>query len=160
MRGLSLIRGLGVMALLALVAGCGAKKMIFGDGDTRIIATIEAAPDLNPDVEGRPSPLVMRAYVLRSPTAFENAGFFGLYEDEAGTVGQDLIDRYQFIVEPGTTTTQEFRIDKDSGASHLGFLAAYRDLERADWRAVMEPRLGKRNRITVEAGSLSMRLVE
>ena len=56
---------------------------IFETGPAEIEVTVEASDDLNPDFEGNPSPMVVRFYELKSPTAFNNAGFFALYDSDA-----------------------------------------------------------------------------
>lgn len=143
-----------------LLAGCGAKEVILGDGDTEVRATLVASDDLNPDADGRPSPIVVRAYVLRSPIAFQDADFFAIYDNEGGTLGQDMLDRYQVTVEPGESIDETFILKKDSGGTHVGIIAAYRDIEQANWRAVIEPREGKKRRYTIRLDQAGLRVIE
>ncbi len=80
---------LGPLGLLGCSAGDAVdaafalgKNLFDGEPDrTEIEATFRAAADLNPDYQGNPSPLVVRFYELKSPTAFNNAGFFDLYDN-------------------------------------------------------------------------------
>jgi type VI secretion system VasD/TssJ family lipoprotein len=41
---------------------------------------LTASDQLNPDLNGRPSPIVVRLFELKHPVTFENADFFSLYE--------------------------------------------------------------------------------
>jgi type VI secretion system VasD/TssJ family lipoprotein len=41
---------------------------------------LTGSDQLNPDLNGRPSPIVVRLFELKHPVTFENADFFSLYE--------------------------------------------------------------------------------
>lgn len=149
-----------ILALILLLSGCGAKELVFGDGATRINTRIVASESVNPDIEGRASPVVVRAYLLRDPTAFQDADFFALYQNEAGTLGQDLVERFEFQLEPGETLDREFQFEDTSQVTHLGLIAAFRDLDEAQWRQVYAPDLGERNRLTVTLDTVSIKLAD
>lgn len=92
----------------------------------------DASDYLNPDLGGRPSPLVVRFYQLKSADVFNNADFFGLYENDISILGSDIRYREEMKVTPG-----EHRVltrEAESGSRFLGVFAAYRDLEIAHWR--------------------------
>lgn len=91
-----------------------------------------ASTEINPDITGRPSPVVVTAYELRSSTRFDNADFFQLDGDAATLLGDDLLATHEFEIEPGTLQTQVIHLDK--AATQLGFIAAYRDIEASRWR--------------------------
>lgn len=150
------------MALMApVLLGCGTvidvKDTIIG-GTTRIDAKLAAAEDLNPDTDGRPSPLVVRLYALKSSTAFNNAGFFALYDSEAAELGDDLQNREELEVRPGQTLELE-REFKDE-TRFLGVLAAYRDIDNAAWRAVYELREGKMTELKIGLGRLDVTIAK
>ena len=44
--------------------------------------TVAANAEVNPDVNGRPSPIVVRVFQLRADAAFAGAEFFPLFDDE------------------------------------------------------------------------------
>ena len=60
--------------------------MIFLSGCQAVYATFppstklhfRVAADINPDAEGRPSPVIIKVYELASKTVFENQDFFAL----------------------------------------------------------------------------------
>ncbi|MGF1605667.1 MAG: type VI secretion system lipoprotein TssJ [Rhodothalassiaceae bacterium] len=160
MRHTGFKRGLAALAIALATAGCGAKEMVFGPDDTKIRASISASDTVNPDLQGRASPVVVRTYLLRSPTAFQNADFFAVYQNEAGTLGQDLLERQEFFLEPGQSLDKEFLLTEDSGATHLGVIAAFRDLDEAQWRQVYAPDLGKTEKIRITADGVRLRIEE
>jgi type VI secretion system protein VasD len=95
-------------------------------------AKLHADKKLNPDLNGRPSPLVVRVYELKSLSVFNSADFFNLFEQDVALLGEDLQMRDEFAFQPGETKSLErdLRID----TRYLGIIGAYRDIENARWR--------------------------
>ena len=54
------------------------------EAKTKAAMTLVATADTNPDGSGRPSPIVVRVYQLKTDGAFKGADFFALYDDEIG----------------------------------------------------------------------------
>ena len=86
----------------------------------------------NPDGGGRPSPVVLRVYELKSVGAFNTADFFALFEKEGETLGGDLLGREEFQLDPGETRPYQRQLQPDT--RFIGVVAAFRDLEHARWR--------------------------
>jgi type VI secretion system protein VasD len=120
----------GRMLLLAwglvLVAGCGS------GGPPLLGGAIKVDPGSNPDLTGRPSPVVVRVYELKSLAAFNGADFFSLYEKEQETLGADLIGREEYHLRPGETRPYQRQLQPDT--KFIGVVAAFRDIETARWR--------------------------
>ncbi len=145
-----------VALLLAITAGVpvhAAKVNVKGE--------IRAAADLNPDSEGRPSPVVLMIFQLKAPESFRNADFFSLYAPDAAVLGADLVERSQILVRPGSAVPLETEFDEE--ARYVGFVAAFRDIENAQWRGVIElPQKGffrsffSRSRLLIELDSLAL----
>lgn len=115
------------LLILAALAGCaGAPK------PTMVKATLSAQPTVNPDARGRPSPVTVRVYGLKSRAAFDGADFFSLYDKDKETLGADLTDKEEFQLMPGENRPLEKQLSPE--ARYLGVVAAFRDLERAQWR--------------------------
>jgi type VI secretion system protein VasD len=99
--------------------------------------TIVTATDLNPDPEGKASPVVLMVYQLRETGAFQNADFFSLYDQPSRTLGPDLVARPEELkLRPDQK--REFETEIDEETRHLGVVVAFREIERARWRAVAE----------------------
>ncbi len=116
-------------AALLLLGGCADKK----PSPTVIDLAISAGLDINPNAQGRASPVVLRVYHLASPNAFEEADFFQLFEQDAAILGQDMIGREEIIVTPGAAQTVSQEVAPE--VRHLGVIAAYRETETSVWRA-------------------------
>lgn len=95
--------------------------------------TLQAASDVNPDAKGRPSPVVVRVFELRSMALFQSADFFTLYERDRETLASELVSREEVAITPGTTVVLQRRVDPS--ARFVAVLVAFRDLDRASWRA-------------------------
>ena len=89
--------------------------------------------NVNPDSSGRPSPVVVRIYELKSLAAFNRADFFSLYERDKEQLGPDLVNRDELPLMPGGRPQAITTLRSDT--RYLGVIAAFRDIERARWRA-------------------------
>ncbi|WP_434608556.1 type VI secretion system lipoprotein TssJ [Pseudomonas sp. D2-30] len=128
-RTLLLCRTLALIAT-TLLSGCATLSPF--STMTKLNVTLVASDELNPDVNGRPSPLVMRFFELKHPVAFENADFFSIYDRAWETLSPDLLASEELELRPGETVTLRFAM-ADSGR-YVGVLAAYRDLPHTQWR--------------------------
>lgn len=119
----------------ALLCGCAA---LFGGSapqpkeSSDLEIQVEASALVNPDDNGRPSPVLVRIYELRNEALFLDADFFGLYTTDRTVLQGDLLAVDQFILRPGETRT--LRRKRNLQAAAVGVLAAYRDLPNATWR--------------------------
>jgi type VI secretion system protein VasD len=121
-----------VMALVttALLTGCATISPF--STMTKLNLTLTAGDQLNPDLNGRPSPVVVQLFELKHPVAFENADFFSLYERARETLSPDLISSEELELRPGETV--ELRLGIAADGRYVGVLAAYRDLPHTQWR--------------------------
>jgi len=99
---------------------------------TKLNLTLTASDQLNPDLNGRPSPVVVRLFELKHPVAFENADFFSLYERPGESLKPDLVASEELELRPGETV--ELRLGIAGGGRYVGVLAGYRDLPQTRWR--------------------------
>ncbi|MBL8345419.1 MAG: type VI secretion system lipoprotein TssJ [Rubrivivax sp.] len=164
------------MALPAVLAGCG----MFGSKPPPPVAvppppppppppptqvraqpvplsgTISAAADLNPSATQRPSPLVMRIYELRSDAAFSRADFIALYQSEQATIGADLVLKDEFMLTPGESRAYQRTLSIET--RYLAVFGAYRNVERAVWRAIVPVPPGKALKLAIRAESQALSL--
>ena len=100
---------------------------------TRIDLQVEAGADVNPDSNGQGAPLQLRIYELKGVAAFNAADFFAIYDKDQATLGADLVSKKELILKPGET--KSLMLDAESATQAVGFVAAYRKLDDAIWRA-------------------------
>lgn len=127
----------------------------------KVKAALTAAEDLNPDWKGRPSPVNIIVFQLASADAFNNADFFSLFEPEAAVLGGDVLARTQILLQPGEV--REWVADFEKETRFVGVIAAFRDIENAQWRSIVElPRKGfigrffKKNKLRITVDTLAV----
>lgn len=140
------------------LAACGAKpvqapkpvpepKPVLAPKPKVLTVDVLAAANLNPSASGRPSPVVVRIYELRAAAPFESAGFVSLFDKEQATLGGDVIARDEFVLGPGESMAIKRDLTADS--KFVAVMVAFRDLERAKWRAVVPLVAGQDNALSV-----------
>lgn len=122
-----------LMTYMVFITGCGKKEV--KPPPTLINVEIIASEQVNPDGSGRPSPIVVRLYELKGLTAFNEADFNSLYTDDEAKIGGDLVKREQFTIRPGGQKIYSNATIAET--QYLGAIAAYRDIDRAVWRAAV-----------------------
>jgi type VI secretion system protein VasD len=98
---------------------------------------ITATAEVNPDVDSRPSPIVVRVLQLRGDAEFLGADFFALYGNEKGTLGESLVQRDEYVLRPGEQ--RDVRLWVAADTRFVGVIAGFRDINTARWRA-LQPR--------------------
>lgn len=138
------------------IAACSSTaSVIMADDPPSVVVRIQSAPALNPDHMGRPSPIVIRLYTLKSGDIFNNADFFALYEQDTSILGDDLITSEELEILPGENRVIEER-ELDMETTHVGVIAAYRDLDNAVWRGIIETPIDETTYIDIDLGSLAV----
>ncbi|MDE8602963.1 type VI secretion system lipoprotein TssJ [Marinomonas sp. RSW2] len=150
-----LLKGM-VFSCLFLI-GCSLNP--FSDADENavtLVFKIKASEDLNPDIQGRPSPIEIRLYQLNSLTEFHQADFFDLFTEKP--LASSLLDTRIFIVKPSEEVFVD--TDLDINTQFIGVVAGYRDLDNAIWHDSIRVRdergfllrlIGSHKRMTLQA---------
>jgi type VI secretion system protein VasD len=125
---------LTALAALVLIAGCTSLSPY--SQVTKVNLKLTASDQLNPDLNGRPSPIVVRLFELKHPVSFENADFFSLYERPKETLAPDMVANEEMELRPGETV--ELKLSVGEGSRYVGVLAAYRDLSDTQWRYTLQ----------------------
>ncbi|WP_320041749.1 type VI secretion system lipoprotein TssJ [uncultured Desulfobacter sp.] len=139
--------------MLMLFVGCG-KTPPPPPEPTIVVVEFSADEELNPDSQGRPSPLVIGIYQLKYYEAFENADYNALYDDDAGSLGKGLIAKREIILQPGEKKTELLREVSDQ-AQAIGFMGQFRN-ENAQWRTTTGIRPHKTTVIRVHASGTAI----
>jgi len=128
------VRLYGATCLLVafLTAGCASGP----PEDVVLRGTMEAVAAVNPDAQGRPSPLVIKIYQLKAGDKFELADFFALFDQPEAALGADLLAVEDVMMSPGEVRPYEGEFDPDT--RFIGVVAAYRDINQAEWKSMME----------------------
>ena len=96
--------------------------------------SINSAADLNPDSDGRPSPIVLRIYELSDIKSFKEKDFFDIFDNDKESLAESLLKINEFELNPNESRKLDIRLN--SSTKYMGFLAAYRDIDSAKWREI------------------------
>lgn len=91
-----------------------------------------ADEQVNPDLDGRPSPIQVSIFELKSAQQFDAQDFFSLQADSQHVLGGDVLHREQIVLRPGERRV--IRRPGDLQANLIGVVAAYRQLDTSVWR--------------------------
>lgn len=105
---------------------------------TESIATLnfQAIPGLNPGSSGQAAPVRVRIYELKNTASFLRADYFALADRATATLGVDLIDQDEVLIQPGQLQSVVRHLDP--ATRHVGLVVGYREIDRAQWRAVLD----------------------
>ena len=123
------MRWLFLLVMAWIAAGCAStqKSMLI---PYDVYLDVEA--EVNPNLQGHPSPILIGLYELGSDSQFLDLDFPAVQDRARVSLGEDLISLDQIILRPG-----EQRVIRRAGnaaARHLGVVAGYRELGRQPWR--------------------------
>ena len=142
-------RTLRASACWLALAGLGACSAPPPPPPTVVNLSMTTAADTNPNAAGQGAPVVLRLYQLRSPAGFEKAEFFRLLNQDAATLGADLVKRDEFLLPPGSVKT--VKLEPGPSVSAIGVFAAYRDFGKVNWRSVADVPEHKTTDVAVKA---------
>ena len=144
-----------IAASFALVS-CASKP----PEDVQIKGSIEAVATVNPDSQGRPSPLQVKIFQLGAKDKFEAADYFALSDASEATLGADMLGVQAMMLTPGESRPYEGEFDP--GTRYIGVIAGYREIHQAQWRAIVEMpeksllKMMKRGGVIIKADSLAI----
>ncbi len=148
----ALSKAFRVLALVgaALLPACATEP----PPPTEIIAQVTAVASLNPDSEGRASPLVVRLYELTAASPFESADFFDLYDQDKATLGETFVAVDEIRVLPSESKTITRTLQPTT--RFVGVVAAFRDVQLSTWRGLTEVPLNQTTTYDLMLDSLSV----
>ncbi|WP_025858372.1 type VI secretion system lipoprotein TssJ [Pseudomonas sp. CHM02] len=139
---------------LGLLAGCSTLSPF--STLTKLDLALTASEGVNPDLHGRPSPVVVHLLELQHPVAFENADFFSLYDRAEQTLPKDWVSREELELRPGQQLALKLSVQPRS--RYVGVLAAYRDLPHVQWRLVLPVAPGQLTRAAMVLDQTGVRM--
>ncbi len=145
-----------VLAAFAVLSGCSA---LSPNSDlTKLDLSLQGSDRLNPDLNGRPSPIVIRLLELKHPVAFENTDFFSLYQRPKEALSPDLVIQEELELRPGEQ--RDLKLFVQDGSRYVGVLAAYRDLPESSWRFVIPLEHKAQNRIELSLDEHGIKAID
>lgn len=135
-------------AMLGLLGGCAKPA---------IDLAVASHTNVNPDHTGRPSPVIVKVFEMRSDLAFTQSDFRLLFESPVKALGADLLAMDEMVLVPGEARRIEYA--PVFGTMYLGVVAGFRQMDRAVWRVVTPIDFEDRNSVGVEVRDASLLLI-
>ncbi|MCD5973933.1 type VI secretion system lipoprotein TssJ [Pseudomonas quasicaspiana] len=142
---------------IMLLAACAKDAPPSADaapGANALTLNFQAIAGLNPGASGQPAPVRVRIFELKNTANFTRADYFGLVERAPATLGPDLIDQDEVLLQPGEQLSIQRPLDP--ATRHVGLVVGYREIDQAQWRAVLDVAPGQRREYQI---SLDVRAV-
>ena len=139
------IKLLLIGAFISTLLGCSLIKPI---PNTFNIA-INADSKVNPDKDGRSSPVVLRIYELKSNKIYNSLDFFDIYDNDKEVLKDEFIKKQEMELNPNESRKIDFVLNKDT--KFVGFLVAYQNIDSAKWRETVSVEARKPTGIPVYA---------
>jgi len=137
------------------MVGCGTTRELL-DSKTAVNLTFITSKDLNPDQDGRPSPIIIKVFALTGDRQFKREDFLSLYEDPAERLGSDLIETYELReFSPDETRVENIPLTPDT--RFIGVMAAFVQYDRADALMILPVTSRKTMNYTIRAERLRIR---
>ena len=118
-----------LLTFTMMLTSCSTTKAPVAD------VSLQSVNYLNPDINGRSSPVVVTFYELQSPNGFKQAKYYPLTENAGKILGNDLVDKRIIEVQPGQITKKTVTLSPNT--KYLGITAAYRNINQAKWKAIL-----------------------
>jgi type VI secretion system protein VasD len=144
-------KGLILFCMILVISACGLfnkkKAPPPPPEPTSVVIEFEAAGDVNPNGEGRASPVGVRIYQLKSYSAFGKANFFALYDNDEGVLGGDLIGKQEIMLMPNERRTVFFETGDNTRT--IGLMGIFMVYESIQWKDAAGVRANKTTVINV-----------
>jgi type VI secretion system protein VasD len=108
---------------------------------------ISATADVNPDMQGRPSPIILHVMELNSTEQFNRLDYMGLTQPSGAALGPELLGKNQVVLQPGESRALPLELNPMTTA--IGLVAGYRDIDNAVWRKIVPINQGKTKGISI-----------
>jgi len=99
--------------------------------DTSLALSVDIENDVNPDSDGRASPLVVRVFMLADERQFSREDFLNLYENAESRLGKDLVDTV-ILKEFAPGEQRMEHLELSSEVRYIGLLAEFVQYQQAE----------------------------
>lgn len=152
------IHGFSKLFILAVIvislAGCQATRRGL-NLDTTAAVNVRVDSHVNPDLDDRSSPIVIRVFKLADARQFEREDFLNIYENPVDRLGKDLLGMLVLKeLVPGEQRTENLSLTPD--VRYLGFLAEYMQHDRANAMVVVPIEEHRKNAVNLNLRYLSL----
>lgn len=132
-------------------------SLLCGCGKPSIELAVASQANVNPDHTGRPSPVIVKIYEMRSDLAFSQSDFGPLFESPVQVLGADLLAADEQLLVPGEA--RRITYEPVEGTRFMGVVAGFRQVDRAAWKIVAPVDCEASNIVGIELRDVTVSLV-
>jgi type VI secretion system protein VasD len=140
---------------LGLSSCASTRKML--NFDTATLLSINASADVNPNSNGRASPVVVRVFALKDQRQFKQQDFLALYENAEERLGDDLADVIK-LKEFAPNEARKELITLTDDIRYIGIMVEYIRYEDATTTMVLPIIANKTNKFRLDLHRLGIEL--
>ncbi len=139
-----------------MLMGCQTIKHWFSPIELhQITVKVIAEKNINPNLQGKPCPLVLQLYQMSDSDAFSTSDYINIYNDQQGTLKKDLLsERVIGIVYPGKTIEKTF--DLKDGVSYVGVIADFSDSSDANAKVLFKPKSEGKSLLVLDVDGVNL----
>ena len=115
------------ISITVLLSACGGAPK-----REKLDMQVTATADVNPDNQGRPSPIILHILELSSTEQFNRLDYMSLTQPSGAALGADMLGKNQLVLQPGAS--QAVPMELNPQTTTIGLVAGYRDIDNAGWR--------------------------
>lgn len=145
-----------VCSLVAILAACALTREAL-DLDTDINIEFTVASNVNPDTDGRSSPVVLNLLYLKDNRQFEQEDFIALLESPEDRLGKDLIETIR-LKEFIPSEEREIMFVLPEGVNYVGVIAEFIQYQDATGKLILpiEAHAANDYMVSVDKDSISI----
>jgi type VI secretion system protein VasD len=147
----STVIGLLTFASTILLSACAGAPPI---EPAALDMQINASVDVNPDMQGRPSPIILHIMELNSTEQFNRLDYMSLTQPSGAALGPELLGKNQLVLQPGETRALPMELNPQTTV--IGLVAGYRDIDNATWRTSIPVTQGTTKGISITLGQQTL----
>ncbi len=147
-------KSLLILSSLLFISSCGDQIKAIGKagkvlmnpdipvGDNSEQATVvklyvRSTKDINPDISGKPSPVRLQIYQLKSDHLFMNTDYYSLNSDPKEALGTTYISHEEYEILPDAWVPIK-EIELNAKTEAIGVLAFFNDMDNSEWRTAKD----------------------
>ena len=145
-----------VISLIAVLAACAYTREKL-DLSTSLELELEISSTVNPDTDGRTSPVVLNLLYLKDNRQFEQEDLIALLESPEDRLGKDLIEKVR-LKEFIPSEERELYYVLPEGVNYIGVIAEYIQYQDAQGKLILpiEPHASNEFSVSVDKDTLSI----
>jgi type VI secretion system protein VasD len=154
---LNYLKKIGIVCICVFLTACSSNS----ENKVDFSYTISASSNINPDIQGKPSAVIVRVYQLSNKINFENATYDELFESEHNALGTEFITLNEYLVDPDSKKEIDLKISENT--KYIGVVVGYRSTDMVTWRTftkVPEGSFWKSSGLEIKVEKLSVRVIE